>query len=189
MQTSPLGREIIEAFEACMKAVPGRSGLFTTYRDEVGVLTIGYGHTNLGNTPPHIAPGIIWTKQQCDEALSNDLTATEIDVLKIMQRVTLDQNQFDALVSFEFNTGHLAKSSIPAKLRAGETHAAITTLLLYNHAGGRVLNGLTRRRGCEAALFVGNIQHAAEIADIHLQSPDQEETACAAPDPAPTTEA
>lgn len=185
MKTSLLGREGIEAFETCMQAVAGRPGFYTTYRDEVGVLTIGYGHTNLGNVPPRIAPGIVWTKEMCDQALDNDLGDTEVAVESVLRSIgfTPTQAQYDALVSFEFNTGHLAGSSIPAKLQAGDLEAAIATLLLYNHAGGRVLNGLTRRREYEAALMRGQLQLAASIADVHLQSsqPEQIETAAALP--------
>ena len=36
------------------------------------------------------------------------------------------------------------------------------TLLQYNHAGGHVLAGLTRRRRCEAALMAGDVQTAMQ---------------------------
>jgi lysozyme len=171
MQTSEFGREIIEAFEGCMKAIPGRA-LYTTYRDSVGVLTIGYGHTNLGNVYPHIVSGVVWTHDQCDEALTTDLAAMQAAVIAIMAGYTLTQDQLDALVSFEFNTGDLAKSSIPAKLKAGDVDAAMDTLKLYNHAGGSILSGLTRRRLCEVALFKGDRATAAKLADIHTASGD-----------------
>jgi len=148
-----------------------RRPLFTTYRDSVGVLTIGYGHTNLGDVLPKIHPGLIWTHDQCDQALSDDLGASETTVLQIMQGVTLTQDQLDAPTSFHFNTGDLAKSSIPAKLRAN-TDAAMATLLLYDKAGGTVLAGLTRRRECEVALFRGDRAKAAELADIHVVASD-----------------
>lgn len=182
MKTDVIGRDVIEAFEGCMLAVKGRPGLYTTYRDSVGVLTIGYGHTNLGNVPPRIVPGVIWTKEQCDSALGDDLAKSEDDVERILPNVVLTQAQLNALVSFEFNTGHLAASSIPAKLKAKDLDGAIKTLLLYNHAGGKVLTGLTRRRDCEAELMRGNIQKALILADIHVQSPDVVETALAVPD-------
>jgi len=167
MQTSELGRDIIKIFEGCMQAIPGRPGYYTTYRDEVGVLTIGFGHTNLGDIPPHIVPGVVWSAINCDEALSADLVASEQEVHSCLHDVSLTQNQFDALVSFEFNTGHLRKSSIPQKIHDGDIDRAVATLLLYDHAGGQILPGLTRRRECEAALFRGNLRTAASIADLH----------------------
>jgi lysozyme len=187
MQTSALGREGIESFESCMQAVAGRPGFFSTYRDEAGVLTIGFGHTNLGGVPPKIAPGVVWTQDNCDQALTADLADTErtVEAVQAQWHFTLTQSQWDALVSFEFNTGHLRASSIPAKLADGNVDAAIATLLLYNHAGNppHVLSGLTRRREYEAALFRGNLQLAASIADMHLQTnqAEQIETAAAVP--------
>ncbi len=182
MPTSALGRLIIESFEGCMLAIKGRPGFYTTYLDSVGVLTLGYGHTNLGGVLPKIYPGMVITKQQCDDILSADLHAVEDDVAHIMTGYALNQNQFDALVSFEFNTGHLEKSSIPAKLRAGNVAAAMATLKLYNHAGGAVEAGLTRRRLCEVALFMGDLKTAEQLAQIHVDSPEQMPAALATPD-------
>jgi lysozyme len=168
MRISQEGRALIEAFENCDKPVPGRPGFFTTYRDEVGVLTIGFGHTNLGNVKPAIRAGDVWTRAQCDAALDNDMRRFEADVAKAMAGVTLNQGELDALVSFDFNTGSLAKSSIPRKIRAGDKPAAMATLLAYNHAGGRVLNGLTRRRTAEKLLFEGDTAAALKLAGAHV---------------------
>lgn len=182
MKTTTLGREIIEAFEGCLRAVSGRPGLFTTYRDEVGVLTIGYGHTNLGSVPPRIYPGMLMTQADCDSALSTDLGECEALVMKATEGIVLDDNKFSALVSFEFNTGHLEKSSILPKLRAGDETAAMQTLEQYTHAGHQVLAGLVRRRQSEAALFFGQLQKAATIADVHIAGDDVEKTAMVWPD-------
>lgn len=155
MQTSAQGRQLIEDFE----------GLFLhAYYDSVHVLTIGYGHTNIGGTPPHVSPGMTMTKDQADDALENDLRATEELVDKIMDGITLEQCQFDALVSFEFNTGDLFKSSIPRLIKSGQTDGAMSCLLLYNHAGGRVLSGLTRRRKAERLMFLGEVDAALNLA-------------------------
>ncbi len=142
-RTSPFGRAIIEAFEGCERS-DGRGG-YVMYHDSVGVPTQGYGHTNLGNMPSETSP-----------PTSGGMSAG----------VTLTQSQFDALVSFDFNTGSLGRSSIPAKLRANDLASACATLAEYNHAGGRVLDGLTRRRACEVALMNGNVTLAARLAGI-----------------------
>ena len=162
MQTSANGRKIIEAFE----------GLYLRpYYDSVGVLTsrlrMGYGHTNLGGVPPAVVPGLVWTQEQADQVLSADLKSVEADVTAIMVGIPLTQDQFDALVSFHFNTGDLRKSSIPVKMRMGNLEGAIYTLTLYNHAGGNVLPGLTRRRQCEAALMRNDVATAFKIAGIN----------------------
>lgn len=183
MKTSQIGREIIEVFEACMRAAPGRPGLFTTYRDSVNVLTIGYGHTNAAG-PPHIVPGVVWTKQQCDDSLTADLGRVETTVEHALAGHSVTPLQFDALVSFEYNTGHLTNPhcSIMPKLLRDDLAGAVATLLLYDHAGGQVLRGLTRRRNCEAALMRGNLSLALEFADLHVNSDDVVETAVAVTD-------
>lgn len=155
MQTSKQGRELIEAFE----------GLFLhSYYDSVHVLTIGYGHTNIGNIPPHITPNMVITQEQADEALSTDLGRFEAAVSNIMHGTDLSQPEFDALVSFDFNTGDLASSSIPRLLRANNVEGACAVLMMYNHAGGKVLNGLTRRRKAEVQMMLGNVDRALAIA-------------------------
>ncbi len=155
MKTSAAGREFIEAFE----------GLFlNAYHDAVGVLTIGYGHTNIGNIPPFVLPGMKITEAEADQALSNDLDKFEARVMKIMAPVALEQYEFDALVSFDFNTGDLLSSSIDDKIKARNYNAAMNTLLLYNHAGGKVLSGLTRRRNAERLMFEGKVEEALKLA-------------------------
>lgn len=168
MKISQNGLALVEAFEGCDKPVPGRPGFFRTYHDEVGVLTIGYGHTNLGNVPPHIKEGDVFSQAQCNEAFANDMARFEADVMRAMKGVELTQSEFDALVSFDFNTGSLLKSSIDDKIRAGNKGAAMATLLQYNHAGGRVLNGLTRRRRAEKLMFEGHVKEALDVAGAHV---------------------
>ena len=166
-KTSGDGRALIEAFEGCDRPIVNRPGFFTTYYDEVGVLTLGFGHTNLGNIAPRIVQGSVWSQQQCADALSNDLARFEKDVALLFPKTILTQHQFDALVSLDFNTGSLARSSIPGKIIAGNLNAATATLLQYNHAGGQVLAGLTRRRMAEKLLFEGNVAAALTLAGAH----------------------
>lgn len=155
MKISPDGRKLIELFE----------GLFLhAYYDSVHVLTIGYGHTNIGNIPPHISPGMTITEHEADAILAADMAKFERRVVKIMSGVPLKQCEFDALVSFDFNTGDLLSSSIDDKIKAGRKDAAMATLLQYNHAGGKVLNGLTRRRKAEKLMFEGHIEESLKLA-------------------------
>lgn len=156
MKTSLQGKELIKAFE----------GLFLrAYYDSVHVLTIGWGHTNIGNIPPHVTPGLTITVVGAEQALENDLARFEQRVTKIMG--PLPQVQFDALVSFDFNTGGLLSSTIDDKLKAGHVDAALETLLQYNHAGGKVLDGLTRRRKAERLMFLGQVDAALQLAKGH----------------------
>lgn len=155
MKVSEAGRELIEIFE----------GLYLkAYYDSVHVLTIGYGHTNLGGVHPFVYPGMMISQAIADQALSNDLAKFELRVGKIMAPVPMAQCEFDALVSFDFNTGDLLSSSIDDKIKAGHKEAAMATLLEYNHAGGKVLTGLTRRRKAERLMFLGEVDAALKLA-------------------------
>ena len=142
MKTSDSGRRFIEQFE----------GLFLhAYDDGTGTLTIGYGHTTAAGLP-HVYPGMTITKDQADAILSSDLAAVEADVAHFV-KVPLDQNQFDALVSFDFNTGALGRSSLLHAVNSGDVSGVRDDLMMWCHAGGRVLPGLVRRRRAEADLF------------------------------------
>lgn len=153
MKTSENGRRFIEVFE----------GLFLhTYDDGTGVLTIGYGHTSAAG-PPKVARGQTITEAQADQILSDDLAAVEKNVARCI-KVPMTQEQFDALVSFDFNTGSLAKSSIDDKINAGNVSAAMATLLQYDHAGGRQMAGLTRRRQAERLVFIGQVNAGMKLA-------------------------
>ena len=159
------GLSLVKAFEGCETAVG--NGTFTTYYDSVDILTLGWGHTNLGNILPHISQGDVWTQQQCDAALMNDMATFEADVISLFPHYILKPYQFATLCSFDFNTGDLATSSIPAKINAGDLSDAMDTLLLYDHAGGQVLAGLTRRRRAEMLMFNGDVQSALILAGAH----------------------
>jgi lysozyme len=143
MRTSAKGLALIKAFESCrLKA----------YRDAVGVLTIGWGHTN--HHPPSFGAGTRWTRQQADDALVSDLATFEQRVSRLV-KVPLVQYQFDALVSFDFNTGALHKSTLLRKLNAKDYAGAAAQFARWNKGGGRVLAGLVRRRASETLMFLG----------------------------------
>jgi len=159
MKTSPNGRLFIEAFE----------GKFLhTYDDGTGVLTIGYGHTSAAG-PPAVFRGQTITDAQCDAILATDLAAVERNVERCI-KAPIVQAQFDALVSFDFNTGSLAKSSIDDKINSGNPGAAMVTLLQYDHAAGQQMAGLTRRRRAEILMFNGDISGALKLAGAHAMT-------------------
>ncbi|MEG5623927.1 lysozyme, partial [Enterobacter hormaechei] len=83
------------------------------------------------------------------------LVSYESDVSRLV-KVGLTQGQFDALVSFTYNLGarSLSTSTLLRKLNAGDYAGAADEFLRWNKAGGKVLNGLTRRREAERALFL-----------------------------------
>lgn len=121
------------------------------YQDAVGKWTIGYGHLIL---PTESFPHAI-TEAEAEALLRSDLQMTERGVHKAVT-VALNQNQFDALVSFTFNlgAGNLQSSTLLKLLNQGEYTQAAEQFLRWNKAGGKVLTGLTRRREAERKLFL-----------------------------------
>jgi lysozyme len=131
--TNQAGLQLIESFEGLR---------LNSYQDSVGVWTIGYGHT-LG-----VKPGQTITQQQAQAFLQQDLGVAEAAVNRL--GLTLTGNQFAALVSFTFNLG----GGNLNKLMSQGLAAVPDRILLFDHAGGRVLPGLTRRRTAERALYL-----------------------------------
>ena len=141
--TSPNGRSFIETFE----------GLdLRAYDDGTGTMTIGYGHTSAAGLP-RVYHGLEITREQADQILTNDLHGVENDVNRLV-KPSLNQNQFDALVSFHFNTGALARSNVLRSINANDFGAVPGDLLQWDHASGHVLAGLLRRRKAEGKLFI-----------------------------------
>ena len=126
----------------------------TAYKDSVGILTIGVGHTSAAGTPT-VTAGLKITDKECDDILARDLHAVEKQVNDPV-KVHLTQNQFDALVSFTFNVGGGAfkGSTLLKKLNAGDYAGAADQFLVWNKAGGKVLKGLTTRRESERKQFL-----------------------------------
>jgi GH24 family phage-related lysozyme (muramidase) len=142
MKTSTNGRKFIEQWEGL---------ILHTYDDSTGVLTIGYGHTTAAGNPV-VRGGMAITQQQADQILAQDLKKVE-DQVNSLVKVKLTQNQFDALVSYQFNTGALARSSALKYLNQGQYEQASKAMTLYNRGGGKVMQGLVNRRTAEQHLF------------------------------------
>ena len=125
--------------------------VLSTYRDAAGVLTIGAGHTaTAGGMAPKPGGGI--TIEQGIALFAADLARFERRVSAAVKR-TLTQHEFDALVSFDFNTGAIEGGTVDDKLDRGDSEGAMATLQQYDKAGGRKLAGLDRRRDAEVAMF------------------------------------
>ena len=106
--------------------------------------TIGYGHYGAD-----VTYNMVITEQKAEELLSADVHKFEVAVESLGRAWT--QNQFDALVSFAYNCG----AANLKRLVANRTPNVIAEkMLLYNKAGGKVLNGLVRRRKEERELFL-----------------------------------
>lgn len=134
------GIELIKSFEGCkLKA----------YQDSVGVWTIGYGRTT------NVHKGDVITQQQADDYLLIEYKEFESKVKKLV-KVPLTDNQLGALVCFAYNVGvgALSKSTLLKKLNVGDYKGAAEQFLVWNKAGGKILNGLVRRRQAEKDLFL-----------------------------------
>lgn len=161
MKTSPNGLDLIKAFENCMKTIPAKPGFFMPYFDAADVLTIGWGHTN--DLKPFFTKDDVWSADDCSNALVSDLTVFEQHVMDLA-KVDLAQNEFDALVSWSFNTGGPETATLWKKLNIGDKAAIPAELAKWNRAGGRVLAGLVRRRKAEGTMFVGDVTGALKLA-------------------------
>src|SRR5215831_15903035 len=124
------------------------------YQDAVGVWTIGWGHTGLKHNDGTVHKGRVIDEAEATKLLTHDLRAFAERVQKLV-KVKLTDDQFGALVSFDFNTGSLHKSTLLKKLNAGDYEGAAAEFPKWNKAGGQVLRGLTRRRKSEQNLFNG----------------------------------
>ncbi len=136
------------------------------YRDPVGVLTVGYGHTGRAG-PPAVAAGMRVTRAEARRILVRDLARFAAGV-RTSLRATLNDNQFSALVSFAYNVGLPAfrKSSVLAAVNRGAFASVPRRLALWVNAGGTVLPGLVRRRAAEAALFMEPVGEAEPVREV-----------------------
>lgn len=120
-----------------------------SYLCPAGVWTIGYGTTK------GVRLGMKITKEQAEQMLVEELQECE-DIVFGAVKVSLNENEFAALVSFVYNVGGgaLRKSTLLRKLNAGDRMGAANEFLRWVYGGGRVLKGLVRRREAEKELFL-----------------------------------
>ena len=142
MKISQEGLSLIKKFEGCE---------YNAYKCAAGVWTIGYGHTD------GVKEGDLVCQREADELLEKDVEIFEQEVLKAIT-VPIHQHQFDALVSWTFNLGgaNLNASTMLKVLNTGAYEDVPHQIKRWNKAGGKVLEGLTRRRLAESLLFEGN---------------------------------
>lgn len=139
MKIATTGVKLIQDFEGLeLKA----------YKCPAGVWTIGYGHTK------GVKQGDVITPAQATAYLQADLTDAEKAVNS--QNLRINQNQYDALVSFTFNvgTGNFLKSTLLKKVKINPDDTSIRSeFAKWKYGSGKVLPGLVRRREAEANLY------------------------------------
>ena len=161
MQTSQTGINLIKKLEGCK---------LEAYQCSAGVWTIGYGHTGAD-----VFKGKKITQNDAETLLKTDLKRFETAINNLLIcgsgsspqacveqdgglliPVDLNQNQFDALVSFIYNIGINAfKNSTMLKyLNRGDFYSAAKEFDRWIYAGGKVSEGLKNRRNAEKTLFL-----------------------------------
>lgn len=141
MKINEAGLALIRQFEGCrLKA----------YTCPAGVWTIGYGWTH------GVKPGDHWTQEQAEKMLIQGLDQYENAVQSAIGMNKTTINQFSAFVSICYNigVGNFVKSSMLRHHKTGDYAKAANAFLLWNKAGGKVLNGLIKRRQAERALYL-----------------------------------
>ena len=119
------------------------------YKDSKGLLTIGVGHL-IKDSEPHLINATL-TDEQVKDLLKSDLRWCS-EAVESSVRVTLTQNQFDALYSLCFNIGEGAfkKSTVLKKINQNDLNGAADAILMWNKP-----EVLINRRKRERALFLG----------------------------------
>ena len=123
------------------------------YKDSVGTLTIGYGHTK------NVKPGDTITEPEALELLEEEVAgfAASVEKYVITRSIPLNDNQFAALVSLTYNIGArwmIRQYGLYKLLLNLEYENAAGRILAYHYAGGKPLQGLKNRRREERELFL-----------------------------------
>ena len=142
MNIGQKGIDLIKHFEGCE---------LNAYKCPAGVWTIGYGHIK------GVSEGMSITQEQAEQMLLDELKEYE-NYINELVTVNLSQNQFDALVSWVYNLGpaNLQSSTLLKVLNSGDYSGVPAQIERWYKAGGKVLEGLIRRREAESALFCEN---------------------------------
>lgn len=140
MKASEKCLALIKEFESCK---------LRAYYCPAGVLSIGFGSTE------NVYDGMVITPAEAFRRLEAHLVPLEAQIAHLV-RVPLKQCQFDALCALVYNIGigNFEHSALLTCLNAGKPDRAADEFLKWNHAAGRVMDGLTRRREAERALFL-----------------------------------
>jgi len=123
MRMSKHGRKLLQTREGVrLKA----------YKDSVGVWTIGVGHTSAAGAPK-VTSTLRITEEECDEIFSRDIVQYE-NAVNDAVKITITQQEFDALVSLCFNIGQggFKRSTVVRKLNAGDREGAAKAFLMWN---------------------------------------------------------
>lgn len=134
---------LISEFEGCV---------LKSYKDPVGIWTIGYGSRYINGVP--VKSNQIITQDQALELLRKDVTVLYNQINKLLP--SLSDNQMIAILDFSYNVGFYAfkNSTLYRKLLSGDFHGASEQFNLWVYSKGIKLPGLVRRRAKEKEIFL-----------------------------------
>lgn len=116
----------------------------------IGTLTQGFGHTDMAGPPKIDRAAPDWTREHALEVLNVDLDKYEDEVSRIV-KVPLNDNQFGALTSFNYNCGAGNTTKLCCKLNEGDYEDVPSRMMLYTKSKGKTLPGLVKRRQAQAS--------------------------------------
>ncbi|WP_235522779.1 glycoside hydrolase family protein [Novosphingobium sp. Leaf2] len=164
------GKGLIQKWEGCAKK--RKDGRFDAYPDPGSAdgkpWTIGWGSTGAD-----VKKGVIWTQAQCDARFDVDIQRYVREVATFLGTAPTSQAQFDALVSFHYNTGAIRSATLGQLHRAGRFDDAAAQFPRWNQNDGKVMDGLKARRADEAALYISSmpvaVRHPLPIATTDVR--------------------
>jgi lysozyme len=158
MSISEAGIQLIKSFEGCHNQ---------PYKCPASLWTIGFGRVlypdqarlktdERASYPLRSEHNRLWNADEIDALLEADLDRFSAGVLRLCPAAVDNQCHLDAMVSFAFNVGlgSLQSSTLRMRYSRGDYQGAADEFLKWTKAGGKVLNGLVRRREAERALFL-----------------------------------
>lgn len=142
MKLSDNGYALIKKYEGCR---------LTAYKPVQAekYWTIGWGHYGLD-----VKEGQTITQEEADALLKQDMVKYELSVNSLCDYLELNQNEFDALVSFCYNCGSGAVQKCTKNKTANREELLNNMSNYVNGADGKKLPGLVKRREEEKSLFL-----------------------------------
>lgn len=150
MRLSAAGLALIRKWEGCARRRP--DGLVEAYPDPGSAdgrpWTIGWGSTG-----ENIGAGTVWTQAECDARFEREVEGYVRQVAAALKGAATTQGQFDALVSFHYNTGAIGRASLTELHRQGRFAQAQREFAKWIYNDRKPMNGLKARRADEAAMY------------------------------------
>ena len=154
MNISDEGLDLIKSLEGLR---------LNAYKDSVGIWTIGYGTIKYADGT-RVKEGDTCFNTQADFWLKNDVQKAVNTINRLQWQTPLNQYQFDAMVSFQYNTGALPSSTLYKKAKINPSDKTIfqydsenpvdsCEFLRWVRGNGNILKGLVNRRMKEADYY------------------------------------